>query len=46
MPLISFFSGFRSKINKNKGMILEKFESGARPKTVKSTIEISMQKHY
>jgi hypothetical protein len=28
---ISFFSGFRSKINKNKGMILEKFESGARP---------------
>jgi hypothetical protein len=31
--LISFFSGFRSKINKNNGMILGKFESGARPGT-------------
>jgi hypothetical protein len=29
---ISFFSGLRSKI-KNKGMILGKFESGARPET-------------
>jgi hypothetical protein len=31
--LISFFSEFRSKINKNKGMILGKFESGSRPGT-------------
>jgi hypothetical protein len=32
-PLIIFFSDFRSKINKNQGMILEKFQSGARPGT-------------
>jgi hypothetical protein len=31
LPLISFFSGFRSKIAKNKEMILGKFQSGARP---------------
>jgi hypothetical protein len=28
-----FLLRFRSKINKNKGMILGKFESGARPRT-------------
>jgi hypothetical protein len=33
LPLISFFSGFCSKIGKNKEMILGKFESGARPGT-------------
>ncbi len=31
--LISFFSEFRSKIGKNKEMILGKFESGSRPGT-------------
>jgi len=30
---ISFFLGFRSKIGKNKEMILGKFQSGARPGT-------------
>jgi hypothetical protein len=28
-----FFSGFRSKIGKNKEMILGKFQSGSRPGT-------------
>jgi hypothetical protein len=32
-PLISFFSEFRSKINKNNRMVLRKFQSGARPGT-------------
>jgi hypothetical protein len=32
-PLISFFSGFRSKIGNNKEIILGKFQSGARPGT-------------
>jgi hypothetical protein len=31
--LISFFSEFRLKFGKNKGMILGKFQSGARPGT-------------
>jgi hypothetical protein len=33
LALISFFSKFRSKVDKNKEMILGKFESGARPGT-------------
>jgi hypothetical protein len=32
-PSISFFAGFRSKIDKNKEMIFEKFQSRARPGT-------------
>jgi hypothetical protein len=32
-PLPSFLSRFRSKINKNHGMILGKFQSGLRPGT-------------
>ncbi len=42
--LISFFSGFRLKIGKNEEMILGKFQTGS--DLVKSTVEISMQKHY
>jgi hypothetical protein len=33
LALISFFSGFRSKISKNKEMIWGKFQSRARPGT-------------
>jgi hypothetical protein len=41
-----FFSGFRSKIGKNKKMILGKFEWGKTWNMVKSKIEISIQKYY